>query len=57
MSGENPERQFARLNVATSRARCLNHLVCNPALLEAGCTNPRQMQLASALRRFVGPAT
>ncbi|AMS40144.1 TM0106 family RecB-like putative nuclease [Aminobacter aminovorans] len=42
-----------RLNVATSRARCLSFLVCSPILLEAECRNPRQMQLANSFCRFV----
>lgn len=42
-----------RLNVATSRARCLSYLVCSPAVFEAECRNPRQMQLANAFCRFL----
>jgi uncharacterized protein len=41
-----------RLNVATSRARCLSILVCSPRLLEAECRNVRQMRLANAFCRF-----
>ena len=41
-----------RLNVATSRARCLSILVANAALFEPECRTPRQMQLANALARF-----
>ncbi|MCC6317194.1 MAG: TM0106 family RecB-like putative nuclease [Gemmatimonadaceae bacterium] len=42
-----------RLNVATSRARCLAILVASPALFEPECTSPRQMKLANALCRFL----
>lgn len=42
-----------RLNVATSRARCLSYLVCSPAVFEAECRNPRQMQLANAFCRYL----
>ncbi len=38
-----------RLNVATSRARCVTAVVCSPALLRVGCQTPRQMQLANGL--------
>jgi len=41
-----------RLNVATSRAKCLCILVANPCLFEPKCQTPRQMQLASALCRY-----
>ncbi len=41
-----------RLNVATSRARCLAVLVASPRLLEAECRSPRQMKLANGLCRF-----
>jgi uncharacterized protein len=42
-----------RLNVATSRAKCLAILVASPALLDPVCTTIRQMELASALASFV----
>jgi uncharacterized protein len=42
-----------RLNVATSRARCLAVVVGNPNLLRVRCRTPRQMRLANALARFV----
>ena len=42
-----------RLNVATSRARCLAVIVASPALIRTRCHTPRQMQLANALCRFV----
>jgi predicted RecB family nuclease len=38
-----------RLNVATSRARCVTAIVCSPALLRVACRTPRQMQLANGL--------
>ena len=41
-----------RLNVATSRARCVTILVCSPMLLEPDCQTPRQMRLANALCRY-----
>jgi uncharacterized protein len=41
-----------RLNVATSRARCLAILVVSPRLLEPNCRTPRQMKLANALCRY-----
>jgi uncharacterized protein len=40
-----------RLNVATSRARCVAVLVANPALLEPACTTVRQMWLANGYAR------
>jgi uncharacterized protein len=41
-----------RLNVATSRARCIAILVASPHLFEPECHTPRQMQLANGLCRF-----
>jgi uncharacterized protein len=41
-----------RLNVATSRARCISALVASPDLFEPECRTPRQIQLANALCRF-----
>ncbi len=41
-----------RLNVATSRARCVCILVASPALLAAECRSPRQMKLVNALCRY-----
>ena len=41
-----------RLNVATSRARCLTLVVASPALIEAHADSPRQMRLANALCRL-----
>ena len=42
-----------RLNVATSRARCLTVVVASPALVLVDAKTPRQMELANALCRFV----
>ena len=42
-----------RLNVATSRARCLALVVASPELLRVRCRTPRQMRLANAIARFV----
>jgi uncharacterized protein len=41
-----------RLNVATSRAKCLCVVVANPRLFEPGCGSPHQMRLANALCRY-----
>lgn len=41
-----------RLNVATSRAKCLAIVVASPWLFEPDCQTPRQMKLANALCRF-----
>ena len=37
-----------RLNVATSRARCVSILVSSPQIFEAECRTPRQILLANA---------
>jgi uncharacterized protein len=42
-----------RLNVATSRAKCLSILVCSPALFEPECRTPEQMQMANAFCRYL----
>lgn len=42
-----------RLNVATSRARCVAILVAEPALLRVRARTPEQMRLANALCLFV----
>jgi uncharacterized protein len=42
-----------RLNVATSRGRCLAAIVCSPDLLRVRVHTPFQMRLANALCRFV----
>jgi uncharacterized protein len=41
-----------RLNVATSRARCLAVIVASPRLFAPECRSPRQMKLANALCLF-----
>jgi uncharacterized protein len=41
-----------RLNVATSRARCVCILVASPRLFEPECRTPYQMRLANALCRY-----
>ena len=42
-----------RLNVATSRAKCMCVMVSSPQLFEAECRTPRQMQLANAFCRYL----
>ena len=42
-----------RLNVATSRARCLAAVVASPDLVRVRARTPRQMRLANALCRFL----
>jgi predicted RecB family nuclease len=42
-----------RLNVATSRARCLAAVVASPELFRVRCRTPRQMQLANGLCRLL----
>jgi predicted RecB family nuclease len=42
-----------RLNVATSRARCVAVVVASPALLRVHARTPEQMRLANAFCRFV----
>jgi uncharacterized protein len=42
-----------RLNVATSRAKCVSVLICSPQVLEAECHTPRQLQLANAFCRYL----
>jgi uncharacterized protein len=46
-----------RLNVATSRGKCLCVLVANPRLFAPDCKTPAQMRLANALCRFRELAT
>ena len=38
-----------RLNVATSRAKCVAAIVMSPALVRVACHTPRQMRLANGL--------
>ena len=42
-----------RLNVATSRARCICILVASPNLIESVCRTPEQMRWANGLCRYV----
>ena len=42
-----------RLNVATSRTKCLSILVASPQIFEAECRTPRQIQLANAFCRYL----
>lgn len=42
-----------RLNVATSRAKCVCIVVGSPLLFEADCRTPRQIQLANAFCRYL----
>jgi uncharacterized protein len=42
-----------RLNVATSRAKCICIVVASPRLFEAECRTPRQMQFANAFCRYL----
>jgi uncharacterized protein len=42
-----------RLNVATSRARCLVILVANGQLFFPECRTPEQMRLANGLCRYL----
>jgi len=46
-----------RLNVATSRAKCVCVLVGSPLVFEADCRTPRHMQLANAFCRYLEMAT
>lgn len=41
-----------RLNVATSRARCVAVIVASPVLMQPSCKTPRQMELANGFARF-----
>jgi superfamily I DNA and/or RNA helicase len=41
--------QLNRLNVATSRARCISVIVSSPNLVRVLCKTPKQMRLANAL--------
>jgi hypothetical protein len=46
-----------RLNVATSRARCITIVAASPDLLRVRARTPAQMRLANALCRYVEMAT
>lgn len=46
-----------RLNVATSRAKCICVLVAAPPVFEPECRTPRHMQLANAFCRYLEMAT
>jgi uncharacterized protein len=46
-----------RLNVATSRAKCVCVLIGSPLVFEAECRTPRQMQLANAFCRYLEMGT
>jgi uncharacterized protein len=41
-----------RLNVATSRAKCLAILVCSPSILTPDCNSPEHLRLANGICRF-----
>jgi len=41
-----------RMNVATSRAKCLAILVCSPQILAPNCNSPEQIRLANGVCRF-----
>jgi uncharacterized protein len=42
-----------RLNVATSRAKCVSIIVSSPLIFEAECRTPRQIRLANAFCRYL----
>ncbi len=42
-----------RLNVATSRSRCISIMVTSPQIFEAECHTPRQIRLANAFCRYL----
>jgi hypothetical protein len=42
-----------RMNVATSRAKCICVAVASPRLFEVECLTPHQMQLANAFCRYL----
>ena len=42
-----------RLNVATSRAKCVCVLVASPSVFEADCRTPDQMRMANAYCRYL----
>jgi superfamily I DNA and/or RNA helicase len=46
-----------RLNVATSRAKCISVLVCSPQIFEPDCRTPLQLEMANAFCRYMEMAT
>jgi uncharacterized protein len=42
-----------RLNVATSRAKCISIIIASPELFKTDCHTPREAQLANAFCRFL----
>ncbi len=46
-----------RLNVATSRAKCVCVLVASPAVFEPECRTPEQMRMANAFCRYLEMAS
>jgi predicted RecB family nuclease len=42
-----------RLNVATSRAQCVSVILANPALFDAQCKTPRQIELVNGFCRYL----
>jgi superfamily I DNA and/or RNA helicase len=44
---------LSRLNVATSRARCISIMVSSPQIFEDECHTPRQIKLANAFCRYL----
>jgi len=46
-----------RLNVATSRAKCIAVIVASPALFRLQCKPVRQIELANAFCRYLELAT
>jgi uncharacterized protein len=46
-----------RLNVATSRAKCLSILAASPQIFEADCRTPHQIESANAFCRYLKLAT
>ena len=46
-----------RLNVATSRAKCIRIIVASPSVFEVSCRTPRHTQLANAFCRYLELAT
>ena len=43
---------YSRLNVASSRGKCVSIFVGSPQIFEADCRAPRQTQLANVLCRY-----